>query len=59
MGDEGGVGYLIICEIVYIYLDENILDDNDWINLYKIDLVGRMGWVYYVRVSGEVIYIIY
>ncbi len=59
LGDEGGAGHLIICEIVHIHLDENILDDNDRINPHKIDLVGRMGRAYYVRASGEAIHTIY
>lgn len=59
LGEEGGAGHLIICEIVHIHLDENILDDNERINPHKIDLVGRMGRAYYVRASGEAIHTIY
>lgn len=59
LGEEGGAGHLIICEVVHIHLDENILDDNDRINPHKIDLVGRMGRAYYVRASGEAIHTIH
>lgn len=59
LGDQGGAGHLIICEVVHIHLDENILDDNGRINPHKIDLVGRMGRAYYVRASGEAIHTIY
>ncbi len=59
LGDHGGAGHLIICEVVHIHLDENILDDNGRINPHKIDLVGRMGRAYYVRASGEAIHTIY
>ncbi len=47
-----GSGNLIICEIVYIHIDEKILDINGDIDVEKIDLVGRMGGDYYVRTSG-------
>jgi len=47
-----GSGNLVICEILHIHLDENILDSNGIIDPDKIDLVGRMGGDYYVRTSG-------
>lgn len=48
-----GSGNLIICEIVYIHIDENILDKNGDIDHNKIDLVGRLGGDHYVRTSGN------
>lgn len=59
LGDQGGAGHLIICEILRIHLHEEILDDDGQINPHKIDLVGRMGRAYYVRASGEAIHTIY
>lgn len=59
LGDQGGAGHLIICEVLQMHLDEYILDDNGKINPHKIDLVGRMGRAYYVRASGEAIHTIY
>ncbi len=53
-GGKAGSGNLIVCEIVFIHLDENILDENGAIDPDKIDLVGRMGGDYYVRTSGSV-----
>jgi flavin reductase (DIM6/NTAB) family NADH-FMN oxidoreductase RutF len=58
MGDQGGAGHLIICEIVKMHIDEAILDENGRIDPHKIDLMGRMGRAYYVRASGESIYTI-
>ncbi len=54
LGEEGGAGHLIICHVVRMHIDENILD-GDRINPHKIDLMGRMGRAYYVRASGEAI----
>jgi len=48
-----GSGNLVVCEIVYIHLDESILDTNGDIDPDKIDLVGRLGGDYYVRTSGN------
>ncbi len=49
LGTEGGAGNLIICEVVKIHLNENILDENGAIDQYKIDLVSRMGSNWYSR----------
>ncbi len=48
-----GSGNLVICEIVYIHIDQDILDANGDIHPDKIDLVGRLGGDYYVRTSGD------
>ena len=50
---KAGSGNLVICEIVYVHLDEDILDINGEIDTDKIDLVGRLGGDYYVRTSGN------
>ncbi|MCF6341514.1 MAG: flavin reductase family protein [Bacteroidales bacterium] len=47
-----GSGNLVICEIVHIHLDENILDSKGNIDPDKIDLVARMGGDYYARTNG-------
>ncbi|MHB0755456.1 flavin reductase family protein [Polaribacter sp. M15] len=48
-GNEGGAGNLIICEVVKIHISKAVLDDNDAIDQYKIDLVARAGGSYYSR----------
>lgn len=58
LGDQGGAGHLIICEILRLHIDEDVIDDNR-INPHKIDLMGRMGRSYYVRASGDAISSIY
>jgi len=49
LGDGGGAGNLIVCEILKIHIDENVLDENQVINQKKIDLVARMGGDWYCR----------
>jgi len=55
-GDQGGAGNLIICEMVKMHLNENILDADGVIDPNKIDTVGRMGKDWYVRASGAAIF---
>jgi len=49
LGNEGGAGNLIICEVVKIHINKNILDENGLIDQYKIDLVSRLGGNWYSR----------
>ncbi len=56
LGDVGGSGNLIICEVLLIHYDENILDESGNIDPHKIDLMARMGQSLYSRASGEAVY---
>jgi flavin reductase (DIM6/NTAB) family NADH-FMN oxidoreductase RutF len=49
LGDQGGAGNLVICEVVKIHINESVLDENGMIDQYKIDLVARMGGNWYSR----------
>jgi flavin reductase (DIM6/NTAB) family NADH-FMN oxidoreductase RutF len=49
LGDQGGAGNLIICEVLRIHIDEAILDEQQMIDQHKIDLVSRMGGNWYCR----------
>ena len=55
-GGKGGSANLVVCEILYVHVDETILDDDGIINQTKIDLVGRMGRNCYVRASGDALF---
>ena len=52
LGDKGGAGHLIICEILLISLDESVITDGS-LDQQKLDLMGRLGKNYYVRASGD------
>ena len=49
LGNKGGAGNLIICEIILIHINPNILDENQQIDQNKIKLVGRMGKSWYSK----------
>ena len=49
LGQNGGAGNLVICEVLKIHIDEAILDQNGMIDQTKIDLVSRMGGNWYCR----------
>ncbi|MEP6646088.1 MAG: flavin reductase family protein [Saprospiraceae bacterium] len=58
LGDKGGAGHLIICEIVRMHISKDVLGERNRIDPHKIDLMGRMGRAYYVRCSGPAIHTI-
>src|SRR5690554_3971838 len=51
LGDGGGAGNLVICEVARIHVNENVLDENGAIDQHKIDLVSRMGGNWYSRAN--------
>ncbi len=56
LGNQGGAGQLVICEVLYIHIKDEILDEDGKIDPNKIDTVGRMGGDWYVRSSGDAIF---
>jgi hypothetical protein len=51
LGENGGAGNLIICEVVKFHIDENIMDVNGLIDQHKINLVSRMGGNWYCHAN--------
>ena len=49
LGNEGGAGSLIICEVVKFHIAKEVLDDNGNIDQTKLDLVARAGGNFYSR----------
>jgi len=55
-GSEGGAGNLIICEVLMMHINDDVLNEHQQIDPHKIDLVARMGGDYYCRASGNSIF---
>ncbi len=49
LGDQGGAGNLVICEVVKLHIEDDILDAEGSIDQEKLDLVARAGGNYYSR----------
>jgi len=58
LGENGGAGHLIICEIVRMHVAKSVLTERNRIDPDKMDLMGRMGRAFYVRCSGAAIHTI-
>lgn len=54
LGDQGGAGHLVLCDVVNIHVAEHIFDDNGKVDPQNIDLVGRMGRAFYTRTRSDI-----
>lgn len=52
-GGKAGSANLVVCEVLYVHVDESILDENGIIDQTKMDIVGRMGGNYYIRATED------
>jgi len=52
----GGSGNLVICEVKRIHIQEQYLDERGHLDTTKMDLVGRMGGVWYNRTSPSALF---
>lgn len=53
LGEEGGAGHLVICEILLAHFSEDILGESNKIDPYKLDVIARLGGSWYTRVNGD------
>lgn len=51
LGNEGGAGNLVICEVVKMHISEDVLNEDKTINQEQLDLVSRAGGSYYSRAN--------
>ncbi len=56
LGQNGGAGNLVICEVLCIHISENVLNDKQLVDQEKIDLVARMGGNWYCRANGDALF---
>ena len=55
-GDQGGAGNLVICEILMVHINDEVLDEQGLIDPDKIRLVGRLGANHYCEAFGDAIF---
>ncbi|MCP4124729.1 MAG: flavin reductase family protein [Bacteroidetes bacterium] len=56
LGDQGGAGTLMICEVVYAHIEEYLIDKDGKIDPFKLDAVARLGNSWYSRVDRNSIF---
>jgi flavin reductase (DIM6/NTAB) family NADH-FMN oxidoreductase RutF len=53
LGESGGAGQLVICEVLKLHLDNSLLDAEKKFIQSNLELIARLGGDYYCRVSKE------
>ncbi|HTM93625.1 MAG TPA: flavin reductase family protein [Flavisolibacter sp.] len=53
LGDQGGAGNLVICEVLRLHIDGGLLADNKNFDQTKLEHVARLGGDWYCHVSKE------
>jgi flavin reductase (DIM6/NTAB) family NADH-FMN oxidoreductase RutF len=56
LGEEGGAGNLVICEIKKIHCAAHVMSEEGGLDQEALDLVGRMGKNWWVRASGDALF---
>lgn len=56
LGEQGGAGTLIICEIILAHIAESVLDAEGRPDPLKMDLVARMGGDWYSKVNADTLF---
>jgi flavin reductase (DIM6/NTAB) family NADH-FMN oxidoreductase RutF len=51
LGENGGAGNLVVCEVVKLHITEEVLNADETINQEALDLVARAGGSYYTRAN--------
>lgn len=51
LGDQGGAGNLVICEVLKMHINEAVMNDKGQIDQFKIGLVSRMGGNWYCHAN--------
>lgn len=53
LGEQGGAGNLVICEVLRLHIDDSLLDEDRKFDQTKMEHVARLGGDWYCHVSKE------
>ena len=58
LGTEGGAGNLVICEVLRMHIDDNLIVDNGKLDQRKIHHVARLGGDWYCKVDESNLFLV-
>ena len=56
LGTNGGAGNLVICEVLKIHIDNHVLENDQTINPFKLNIVSRYGKNWYGKTTKDSLY---
>lgn len=58
LGDQGGAGNLVICEVLCMHVDDTILDEKKMIDQRRLQHVARLGGNWYCKVDEHSLFLV-
>lgn len=58
LGEQGGAGNLVLCEVLKLHLNDNLLSEEKKFDQTRLELVARLGGDWYCKVSKENLFIV-
>lgn len=58
LGETGGAGQLVICEVLKIHIDDSLLNEEKKFDQAGLELVARLGGDWYCRVSKNNLFVV-
>ena len=58
MGEQGGAGNLVICEVLVMHIEESILNEKNLIDQRKLHHVARLGGDWYCKVDESNLFMV-
>jgi flavin reductase (DIM6/NTAB) family NADH-FMN oxidoreductase RutF len=58
LGEAGGAGQLVICEVLKLHIDDSLLNADKKFDQTKIEHIARLGGDWYCRVTKESLFIV-
>ena len=56
LGENGGAGSLVLCEVLRIHINKTVIDDNNEVDPIKLNIVSRYGKNWYGKTTKESLY---
>jgi len=56
LGDQGGAGNLVLAEVMKIHINDQVLDEEENIDPFKLNIVSRYGGNWYGKTTKESLY---
>ena len=53
LGDKGGSGNLVVCEVLTAHFQEGLINQEYQVNVENLNLIGRLGQDYYTKVDNN------
>lgn len=53
LGDKGGAGNLVVCEVLTAHFQEGLIDQEYQVKVENLNLIGRLGQDYYTKVDNN------